>query len=529
MQRAGLPQRTDAGDLPQDSVINGKFRILSFVAKGGMGAIYRAEQAPLGRTVALKVLRTPQTGDGGDPFQKRFLREASILARLSHPNIVTLHDYGSIDGDAHGRYFMAMELLKGETLADRLRASGSVSPGEALRILRPIARGLREAHKLGAIHRDLKPSNVMIVPDEDGGEIVKILDFGIGKLIGDSQEQELTQEGAFLGSPKYVAPEQINERRVDARTDVYALGVIAYELACGRVPFEGETNLETVLAHCNKELPRMSERGAHAQVPEPYESFVRRLLEKDPAKRPQSMDEVLRAIADCERALFGVSSQASMPSDPNQRGTPSGGPEADTLTSNTGIVGGRPSIGTQATVTKSSRPPALGAWGARRVVAVSAAAIGLVAAVEIALRVSAGAPAGAQTAVPAAAAPAPPPAARSFSLVVDSTPQGAKVYERGDMIGATPMQIAIERASVKDAPRTFVLRLDGYAPYTVLQGDSESSVVTIAPLAALAPAAASASASVSAAAAAPRFPARAAAVPPPSSRPAPGLDIKLER
>src|SRR5262249_35665389 len=131
----------------------------------------------------------------------------------------------------------------------------------ALNLLRQIARGLREAHKVGAIHRDLKPSNVMLVPDEDGAEVAKILDFGIGKIVGGSDEQELTQEGAFLGSPKYIAPEQVNQRSVDARVDIYSFGVIAYECFTGRVPFQGETNLETIVAHCNSPVPPMATRA----------------------------------------------------------------------------------------------------------------------------------------------------------------------------------------------------------------------------------------------------------------------------
>ena len=224
------PERRELGDVLEGTVINGKFRVVSLVATGGMGRIYRAEQAPLGRVVAVKVLRTPAIASEtiASEFRKRFFREASILAKLQHANVVTLFDYGRIEGLDDERYFMAMEYLSGDTLAIRLKKVHSIPVQESLRILRQIARGLREAHKLGAVHRDLKPSNVMLAPEEDGGEVVKILDFGIGKLLGTSDDdQELTQEGAFLGSPKYIAPEQVNERRVDQRTDVFALGVIA--------------------------------------------------------------------------------------------------------------------------------------------------------------------------------------------------------------------------------------------------------------------------------------------------------------
>ena len=307
-------ERSEPNDLAPGTVINGKFRVISLLAAGGMGRIYSAEQAPLGRIVALKVVRTPRydAGSVADEFRRRFDREASILAKLQHVNVVTLFDYGRFDSSASQRYFMAMELLQGETLADRLKRRRALPAQETLRILRQMARGLREAHRLGAVHRDLKPSNVMLVPEEDGEEIVKILDFGIGKLADD--DQEITKEGSFLGSPKYIAPEQVDERRVDARTDVYALGITAFECLCGRVPFEGETNLETILAHYNKELPRMADCGPGV-VPEAVELFVRRCLEKAPADRPQNMEEVLRHVSECEKALFGSTSLGAIHSE----------------------------------------------------------------------------------------------------------------------------------------------------------------------------------------------------------------------
>jgi serine/threonine protein kinase len=311
------PQRGEPVDVLEGTVINGKFRVLSVLATGGMGRVYRAEQAPLGRVVAIKVLRTPSSMSDtiASEFRRRFFREASILSKLQHTNIVTLFDYGRIEGLPDERYFMAMELVGGVTLSERLKKTGALSVQETLRVMRQMARGLREAHKLGAVHRDLKPSNVMLVPEEDGGEVVKILDFGIGKLLGDDGDQELTQEGAFLGSPKYIAPEQVNERRVDARTDVYALGVIGYECLTGKVPFEGETNLETILAHTSRPVPPMANRAPDVSVPAVAETFVRRCLEKEPAARPQGMEEVLRAITECERALFGAASLGAMNAD----------------------------------------------------------------------------------------------------------------------------------------------------------------------------------------------------------------------
>ncbi|HEY6462831.1 MAG TPA: serine/threonine-protein kinase, partial [Polyangiaceae bacterium] len=446
-------ERREPGDVLEGTVINGKFRILSHLATGGMGKVYRAEQAPLGRLVAVKVLRQPTTVSDtqGSEFRKRFFREASILAKLQHANVVTLFDYGRIEGMEDERYFMAMEFLAGDTLAQRIKARGPLQVQESLRILRQIARGLREAHKLGAVHRDLKPSNVILVPDEDGGEVVKILDFGIGKLM-DDVDQEITQEGAFLGSPKYIAPEQINERRVDARTDVYALGVIAFECVTGVVPFEGETNLETILAHNSKPVPWMVERS-RVQVPEIIETFVRRCLEKEPSARPQSMEEVVRAIGEFERILFGSGSFGGRSGEP----TPQSAPMRTQMTTDAGTLAlpaatapnTRPSIGTASPLTQSDsmRPLVAPAPASRWPLFVLAGAAVLVGVGLFAARVVVknGAPSSA-SASPSASSALPPPAARSFTLVLDSRPSGADVLDGDQVLGTTPLQVTVDRA-----------------------------------------------------------------------------------
>ena len=531
-----LPERREPGDVLEGTTINGKFRVVSLLATGGMGRIYRAEQAPLGRLVAVKVLRTPTAGTDtiATEFRKRFFREASILAKLQHANVVTLFDYGRIEGLADERYFMAMEYLQGDTLALRLKKVHSLPVQDSLRILRQVARGLREAHRLGVVHRDLKPSNVMLVPEDDGEEIVKILDFGIGKLLGSTDDdQELTQEGAFLGSPKYIAPEQVNERRVDQRTDVYALGVIAYECLCGRVPFEGQTNLETILAHTNQAVRPMAERSPGTTVPEVVESFVRRCLEKEPAHRPQSMEEALRAIGDCERSLYGMASLGSMQGEGpvSQRvaaGRRSDSSETLALGPPPAKVELRPSIGTASPLTRSDSLP-VPAGPSRLPIA---AAIGLLALAVGGFAIARwttreGTRGAAASALPVTSATLPP--SRSFTLVLDSRPSGADVLDGNDVIGATPMQFTIDRGGVQDGPRRYVLRLDGYSTYKELQGDSEGIVLVSAPLEGLPPApSASASALPAPGRGLPRWtpPPRAATMPAPRPQ---DTDIKLQR
>ncbi len=247
-------------------MLNDRYQIHSVLANGGMGKIYRGEQIPLGRAVAIKVRHIGYVGSKEDPqFQKRFFLEASILSKLQHPNVVTLFDYGRIE-KSDNAYFMVMEFLPGETLHRRLRARGVLPATETLALVRQIARGLREAHRHEVVHRDLKPSNVMLVADDDGDEVVKIVDFGLVKMLAEGAE-ELTKDGTFLGSPRYMSPEQISHGRVDHRTDIYSLGIIMYECLCGRAPFDSEKSVHTLIAHLQQPPPPMREKNPDVAVP----------------------------------------------------------------------------------------------------------------------------------------------------------------------------------------------------------------------------------------------------------------------
>jgi len=203
-----------------------RYRILEPIAKGGMGRIYKAEQVGLGRMVALKVLDDRSADPEG--FRRRFTLEASTSAKLSHPNIVVVHDYGSFEIEGARRYFMAMELIDGPTLGALLKQEGGrLSLGRAAFIAKEIARALRDAHRQGVVHRDLKPSNVMLVARQDG-EHVKVLDFGIAKVmqVDDEQEGQPTQEGVLVGPPRYMSPEQPMGGVVDPRPDPCPPGLL---------------------------------------------------------------------------------------------------------------------------------------------------------------------------------------------------------------------------------------------------------------------------------------------------------------
>jgi serine/threonine-protein kinase len=245
-------------------VINDRFKISALIARGGMGKVYRAEQAPLGRICSVKVLNPNYAGEHDPEFHRRFFLEASLTSKLTHPNTVTIFDYGRTDDDI---YYMAMEYLEGHTLHRAIRTAGHFPEERVAHIARQICRALREAHSLGVIHRDLKPANIFLVEHGDETDVVKVLDFGLVKNVSaDAKAEELTQTGLFMGSPKYMAPEQIRGDKVDARTDIYSLGVIMYEMLTGKVPFDRPNSVNILMAHVNEDAPPMRQMNPSIQV-----------------------------------------------------------------------------------------------------------------------------------------------------------------------------------------------------------------------------------------------------------------------
>jgi serine/threonine-protein kinase len=296
------------------TVINDKFKLVSLIGRGGMGKIYKAEQLSLGRMVAIKLLSIVDKTNNVEQFRERFYREASLCARLSHPNIVTIHDYGSVDDAEEETLWIAMEYLEGKTLLQRLAGRRRLVPAEATAIVVEIARGIRDAHKHGLVHRDLKCSNVMLVPDEEGGTRIKILDFGLVKSLSLREgEEELTLVGnVFLGSPGYMSPEQIQRgMTVDHRTDIYSLGVVLFRCLAGRNPYEGD-EAQVLLAHVNSPLPWLKEANADVEVPAELEVLMRMMLEKDADKRVASAEEVVRTLRDIQELNGWTKSNASL-------------------------------------------------------------------------------------------------------------------------------------------------------------------------------------------------------------------------
>jgi eukaryotic-like serine/threonine-protein kinase len=292
------------------AVIDGKYKIESFIAQGGMGAVYRARHILLGDLVVIKTLRSEMRGNS--EWLKRFQREGKAARAFRHPNSVTVYD---LSAGSDGMIYMVMEYVEGHTLDKELKNRGRLTPAEALEVLEPVADVLDSAHVRGVVHRDLKPENIMLGKDDHGNTIIKLLDLGIAKLVGGgdvhaASATSLTVAGQILGTPYYMSPEQWGEMprdgnpEVDGRTDVYSLGVIFFELIAGRKPLGGRTLSELRHKHVTAALPSLTEISE--SVPEGFSRAVANAMAKDRADRPQTAGEFVDKL----RASLGMQTRS---------------------------------------------------------------------------------------------------------------------------------------------------------------------------------------------------------------------------
>ena len=261
------------------------YRIMRLLGEGGMGAVYEAMQDPIGRRVALKILHSQYATD--PTVMNRFFNEARAVNMVAHPGLVQVSDFGRT---ADGTAYLVMELLSGDTLAQRLRQRGRLEADEALQVLHQLTSALTAVHQVGIVHRDLKPSNVILTPNSavTGGEQAKIVDFGIAKLLDQGEGGALkTSTGHILGTPQYMAPEQAKTPKVDGRADVYSVGAMAYEMLSGRMPYQMDPG-ELVWALLARKMfdPPPELAQLEPKLPKELAKLVMTLLSREPAERP---------------------------------------------------------------------------------------------------------------------------------------------------------------------------------------------------------------------------------------------------
>jgi serine/threonine-protein kinase len=296
-RRTSVPLPGSPGADLTGQVVSGRYRILDKLGEGGMGVVYRAEHTIMGKTVAFKVLH-PSLVKSEESIA-RFQREVMAMAQFAHRNVVRIFDAGKTED---GRLYMAMELVDGRDLARLLEEQERVPAARTVQILRQILRAVGEGHAKNIVHRDLKPENVLLAQGPAGEEVVKVMDFGIAKILEQDEDQPVTpgmfrtMERIVLGTPEYMSPEQASGSPIDSRSDLYSLGVITYEMLLGRLPFDADSPVGFIGKHIvDPPLTFDEARPGHGLSPA-LEAFVMKALEKDPQERFQSAEEMLRAL-----------------------------------------------------------------------------------------------------------------------------------------------------------------------------------------------------------------------------------------
>ena len=305
---------TQAETYPAGTLIGDRYRIEDVLGIGGFGAVYRCTQLNMDQIVAVKVLKGEHITS--DEHVKRFEREARAASRLRHPNTISMFDFGK---HSDGALYLAMEYLEGETLADRLDSGNTLTAQQLVHIMAQVCHSLTEAHQSNLVHRDLKPENIMLMSVAGDPNYVKVLDFGIAKVEddNDAHEERLTEMGMIMGTPTYMSPEQAYGKILDARSDIYALGVLMYEALTGRVPFEGDKPMEVLVKHINNPPTPPTAIVPDLEIPIALEKAVLRCLEKKPDDRPQSTRELADLLV---KALH-------TPDDTLQKGRPVDAPQ----------------------------------------------------------------------------------------------------------------------------------------------------------------------------------------------------------
>ncbi len=475
----------------------GEYRIEGKLGEGGFGAVFSALHPVIGKHAAIKILSRQFSAN--PQMVSRFIAEARAVNQIRHRNIIDIFAFGQLPD---GRQYYVMELLDGTTFDKYLASNKRLTLGQALPILRGIARALDAAHGKGILHRDLKPENIYLVFDEDGGVQPKLLDFGLVKLLGGgSSGEHKTKTGTPMGTPYYMSPEQCRGKDVDQGTDVYAFGALVFEVLTGQVPFNGESPMDVLLKHMTAEPPRASE--VCAQVPPQIDEPLRRMLAKEPAERPRSVGEALESLVAAGNAAGALAGAAPLPppSAPNVMGTFSSS-SAITATVADGAVnsgqpgrpisvvtptspGGSTFLGAEADVAPRGSRPRLGLLA---LVAAGALLVGGVLVVAVA-RPGDGAPkpttgivsaprapaSSAQSGVSVPLVPSNVPAT-AVELRIEGAPKDAKVTVGSRELGITPGPFTV----TANEPLTLTVSAKGWKSRDVAVTPTASTTIQVA-------------------------------------------------
>jgi serine/threonine-protein kinase len=433
----------------------GEYKVVNKLGAGGFGSVYHAVQPLIGKAVAIKVLSRRLSSD--PEMVSRFVSEARAANQIRNKHIVDIFGFGALPD---GRQYYVMELLRGATLEQHVRARGFLEPVEAVTVLRAIARALDAAHTAGIVHRDLKPENVILMEDEDTGYLPKLLDFGIAKLMAGSTGSHKTRTGVPMGTPYYMSPEQCRGDKIDQATDIYSLGVVAFQLVTGKLPFDADSFMQLMFQHVSSPPPKPS--SVRPGLSPELDAPLLVMLEKAPAQRPSSAGAAIEGLAEAaRRAGFEIPEGVRLGA-ASLRSAPSSGSAVTTDPTNSST------LSASAAETLASGEPR------RKLFVVAAGVLGVLALGAVAASIAMKSSPKAETPVAALSVPAvvstSPPAASSVPEVVPAAPTTVKlkltakppraeVFLGEKKLGVASDELELERA---DGNVTLTLKSKGY-------------------------------------------------------------------
>jgi len=464
-------QLHDAGSPMAGRVIDGRYHLTRKIGEGAFGEVYQALHLSLNTNWAIKILSENVRDDTkGREMEKRFVQEARTVASIKHENVVLVTDFGKTE---EGKLYLVMEFLEGRDLGSVILSDGSVGLERAKSIMSQICKGLGAAHGMGIIHRDMKPDNVLLTKYSDKTDFVKLIDFGIAKMADERMALfgKLTQDGIAVGTPEYMSPEQAKGKGVDHRSDIYAAGIMFYEMLCGRPPFEGENFMEILHKHLYEEPKLPSVARPDLKFPPEVDQVILRVLEKDKEKRFQSIGELEAAImsipdskskegkAPAQKTQASLDARSNKAHAPTELAVPA---ETDSIPEKRDTE----EIGVPVEKPKSSRRAIIAA-----LIGAGAAIIGGTVVSQISMVSKPQKPPAASvladaslpdaTKVPGhdAQADSRESQKRKFSIKITSKPTGASVLRGNAAIGTTPFSIELPEGMEKEE---FTLRKQGY-------------------------------------------------------------------